>query len=73
MPTSPTRYVGVETPTTVDPIAARSTQVPRRSAASTPVPTPTTDQITAAPSAIEAVMPNRSPISDVTGSLSRKE
>src|SRR6476660_2410944 len=60
-------------PTTVEAEAARSTQLPRRRAASTPVPTPSTVHSTAAPSAMEAVTGNRSAISEVTGSFSRNE
>ena len=64
----------METPTTVEAIAARSTQLAaaqRRPA--TPVPTPTTVQSAAAPSAIEAVTGTGRRSSDVTGSLSRNE
>src|SRR4051794_41822881 len=73
MPTSPTRYAGAETPTTVEARANRSTQVPRHSAETTPVSTPSNSHRTAAPIAIEAVTGKYCPINVVTGSCSRNE
>src|SRR4051794_41794802 len=73
MPTSPTRYAGAETPTTVEARANRSTQVPRHSAETTPVSTPSNSHRTAAPIAIEAVTGKYCPINVGTGSWSREE
>ena len=53
MPIIPARYAGIDTPAIAPAMVIRSSAVPRRSAESTPSPTPVTSQITAAPSATE--------------------
>ena len=54
------KKIGSDTPASATPIAARSNTVPRRSAESTPMPTPAPSQITAAPKASDIVTGRRS-------------
>ena len=63
---SPRMNTGVPVPARVSTVRARSVTPPRRSADSSPVPTPMTSQITIAPSARERVAGTRSRISWVT-------
>ena len=63
----------MDTPESATNMAARSKMVPRRSAEMTPTPTPTTSQMTAAPSASDSVMGSRLMMSGHTGVWSRNE
>ena len=67
------KKIGSETPASAMPIAARSKTLPLRSAESTPVATPKTSQITAAPTASEMVTGSRSSRSGSTGFWVMKE
>ncbi len=69
----PVKKIGSETPASATPIAARSKMVPRRSADRTPVATPDSSQITAAPAASENVTVIRSTRSGQTGFWVRNE
>src|SRR5262249_51711837 len=64
---SPVKKIGSETPASATLIAARSNTLPRRSAESTPVATPASNQMIAAPTASEIVTLIRSTRSGQTG------
>src|SRR6266508_1912916 len=64
---SPVKKIGSETPARAGLIASRSKKLPLRSADSTPVATPPTSQMIAAPAARDAVTVNRSVRSGQTG------
>ena len=63
----PSQNTGAEMPKSAKPIAARSTIDRRLTAESTPMPTPTTSQMIAAPKISQSVLGARSLIWSLTG------
>lgn len=67
------KKIGSDTPARATPIDTRSTALPRLSAEITPVVTPNSSQITAAPPARDSVTGSRSSRSGQTGVWLMKE
>ena len=67
------KKVGSEKPISATPTIPRSTKVPRRSAAITPLVTPTTIHSTKAPTARETVTGRPSAMIELTGVCRTKE